>query len=239
MLLPAAISEALWIPRRAIQNCSSRIFEIIKFSSVQQWHVIDLPIEFEMKILANKSPEWVYARLKEQNCTHIKDLREVDYYMDTPERSLASEDQALRARISKDITNPEIPERLEITFKGPKIDKISKTREELGFNVKGNDVSGVLKVFQRLGFSEVFEIHKNRSLWHHPKNSFIAVDNVDELAPDCYVEAEVISENLTDKEQLIEELTGILTELLGGDGELRSERRSYLELVLNRSQIVI
>lgn len=201
--------------------------------------MIDLPFEFEMKVLVDNSPESVYTRLKEQNCTHIKDLREVDYYMDTPERSLASEDQAFRARISKDMTNPEIPERLEITFKGPKIDKISKTREELGFNVKGNDVSGVLKVFQRLGFSEVFEIRKNRSLWRHPRDSLISVDNVDELAPDCYVEAEIISENLTDREQLIEELTGILTELLDCNGELRSERRSYLELVLNRSQIVI
>ena len=73
-----------------------------------------------MKILVDKSPEWVYARLKEQNCTHIKDLREVDYYMDTPELSIAKGDQALRVRISKDITNPEIPEKLEITFKGPK-----------------------------------------------------------------------------------------------------------------------
>ncbi|MHA2494781.1 MAG: CYTH domain-containing protein [Candidatus Hodarchaeales archaeon] len=73
-----------------------------------------------MKVLVDNSPEWVYTRLKEQNCTHIKDLREVDYYMDTPERSLASEDQAFRARISKDMTNPEIPDRLEITFKGPK-----------------------------------------------------------------------------------------------------------------------
>ncbi|MHA2371112.1 MAG: class IV adenylate cyclase, partial [Candidatus Hodarchaeales archaeon] len=132
-----------------------------------------------------------------------------------------------------------IPDRLEITFKGPKIDKISKTREELGFIVKGNDVSGVLKVFQRLGFSEVFEICKNRSLWRHPRESLISVDNVDELAPDCYVEAEIISENLTDKEQLIEELTGMLTELLDCNGELRSERRSYLELVLNRSQTVL
>ncbi|MHA2272798.1 MAG: class IV adenylate cyclase [Candidatus Hodarchaeales archaeon] len=200
--------------------------------------VIDLPIEFEMKVLVDNSPEWVYTRLKEQNCTHIKDLREVDYYMDTPERSFASKDQAFRARISKDMTNPEIPDRLEITFKGPKIDKISKTREELGFIVKGNDVSGVLN-FQRLGFSEVFEICKNRSLWRHPRESLISVDNVDELAPDCYVEAEIISENLTDKEQLIEELTGMLTELLDCNGELRSERRSYLELVLNRSQTVL
>lgn len=201
--------------------------------------MIALPIEFEMKVAVDNDPEWVYARLKEQNCTHIKDLREVDYYMDTPELSIARGDQALRVRISKDLTNPEIPEKLEITFKGPKIDKISKTREELGFIVKGNDVSGVLKVFQRLGFSEVFEIRKNRSLWRHPRDSLISVDIIDELAPDCYVEAEIMAEDLTDKEQLIQELTGILTELLDCNGELRSDRRSYLELVLNRSQIVI
>ncbi|MFX0115892.1 MAG: class IV adenylate cyclase [Candidatus Hodarchaeota archaeon] len=192
-----------------------------------------------MKVLVKESPEWAYERLKKQNCTHIKNIREIDYYLDTPDHSLAGGDQAFRIRISRDITHSEIPERIEVTFKGPKIDKISKTREELGFFVQENSIDTILNVFQRLGFSEVFEISKNRSLWQHPSGTTLSVDLVDQLAPDCYIEAEIISDSLSDQDQLVRKLMRILCELLDHKGRLQSERRSYLQLAIIRKQTII
>lgn len=192
-----------------------------------------------MKALVEGGPTQVYDRLKQQSYNHIIDVREIDYYLDTPDHSLAKRDLALRVRISKDANDPESVEKVEVTYKGPKVDAISKTREEFGFHVQEKKPDAVLDVFQHLGFLEVYEISKWRSLWQHSDGTLISVDLVDQLAPDCYVEAEIITEILNDREQLIRKLGKLLSELLGCKGKLQSEKRSYLELAINRRQIVI
>lgn len=192
-----------------------------------------------MKVIVDDDPTQVYDRLKNQSYKHIIDVREIDYYLDTPDHSLANRDEALRVRISKDANDPQGVEKVEVTYKGPKVDLISKTREEFGFNVQEKKTNEVLDVFQRLGFPEVYEISKWRSLWQHSDGTLISVDLVDQLAPDCYVEAEIVTENPNDREQLIRKLEKLLSKLLGFKGELQSEKRSYLELAINRRQIVI
>jgi adenylate cyclase class 2 len=192
-----------------------------------------------MKVLVDGGPTQIYDRLKNQSYKHIIDVREIDYYLDTPDHSLAKRDEALRVRISKDANDSQSVEKVEVTYKGPKIDTISKTREELSFHVQENQIDAILDVFQRLGFPEVYEINKWRSLWQHSNGTLVSVDLVDQLAPDCYVEAEIVTENFKDREQLIWKLEKLLSKLLGFKGELQSEKRSYLELAINRRQIVI
>ena len=195
-----------------------------------------MPIEVELRVLVENGPESLRGRFEELHYSYIGDVREIDYYMDTSDLFLSKGDQAFRVRLSAAINSPQFPERIEVTFKGPKIDPISKTREEFGFLVQENNAKVVLSVFQRIGLTNIIEVSKYRSIWRHPTGIQVTVDLVDELSPDCYVEAEILSENSTGKDQLIQQLWAILSELLEISAlKLQSERRSYLELVIERT----
>ncbi|KYC54227.1 MAG: CYTH domain protein [Candidatus Methanofastidiosum methylothiophilum] len=133
---------------------------------------------------------------------------EEDVYYSSPIKDFKETDEALRVRYSEG--------NAILTYKGPKIDKISKSREEIEVLVSG-DIESLL---QRLGFNKFMNVRKNRKLYQY-KEFILSIDNVEGLGE--YIEVELKSENKNDVEK-IQNLFDVLF--------LDSERRSYLELLL-------
>ena len=163
-------------------------------------------LELEMKAKIDK-----YNRGRVEQITkkaeYLGERLEEDIYFSSPIKNFKETDEALRIRKSQGKTI--------LTYKGPKIDRISKSREEIETFVSG-DINLIL---ERLGFYKFIEIKKKRKLYRY--NEFmISIDDVEGLGE--YIEVELKSEKKEDVKK-IEHLFDILY--------LDSERRSYLELI--------
>ncbi len=148
---------------------------------------------------------------------------EVDTYFAHPARDFAHTDEALRIR-RKGSHN-------SLTYKGPKVDSTTKTRHEIDLPLPPGmqTAQAWAGLLAALGFTPVGEVRKSRRKAHvtwHGRCVECSLDEVEQLG--SYVELEL----LVDPEDLDAAracITSLSTELrLAG-----SERRSYLELLLN------
>jgi len=150
---------------------------------------------------------------------------EVDLYFAHPVRDFAETDEALRIRRKG--------QKHFITYKGPKIDRTTKTRREIDLPLPAE--AGTFEAWrgmlEALGFSPVGEVRKSRRKAHitwQDRDVECSLDEVDRVG--TFVELELI----VDDKQLDAARTciGSLAEELG---LFASERRSYLELLLGRT----
>jgi adenylate cyclase class 2 len=147
-----------------------------------------------------------------------------DTYFSHPARDFAQTDEALRIRISGD--------RSFVTYKGPKLDTATKTRRELELPLHSNDAdgTGLGELLVALGFKPVATVRKQRRKFqidyggHDVQGALDIVDGVG-----TYIELELLASdrNLEDVKRVIRELADEL-------GLGQSERRSYLELLLEQ-----
>ena len=79
-------------------------------------------IEVEQKFRATHSAE-LLARLERMGAVFAEPVVQVDLYFAHPARDFAQTDEALRIR--------RVGERNFVTYKGPKLDAMTKTRREL------------------------------------------------------------------------------------------------------------
>lgn len=160
--------------------------------------------------MKGKVNKYTQGRIEQilKKSTFLGEKIEEDVYYSSPIKDFKETDEALRVRYSEG--------NAILTYKGPKIDKISKSREEIEVFVSG-DIESLL---QKLGFKKFMNIKKNRKLYQY-KEFTLSLDNVEGLGE--YIEVELKSENKDDIEK-IENLFDVLF--------LDSERRSYLELLL-------
>ncbi|TWT39677.1 class IV adenylate cyclase [Blastopirellula retiformator] len=149
-------------------------------------------------------------------------VKQSDYYYGHPSRDFAETDEALRIRKvgSKNI----------ITYKGPKIDSTTKTRREIEVPlVSGSEgAANIVEMLESLGFSLVAEVTKNRrkaNLQFADQEVEVALDEVKNLGQ--FVELEISAE-----EADIDAARTAINELAAKLGLSGSERRSYLELIL-------
>jgi adenylate cyclase, class 2 len=183
----------------------------------------NLEIEIKAKIA---SVEQMARKITGAGAKFDCDLVHEDIYFDKPAKlgSFARTDEALRLRISQNET--EGKEEVFLTYKGPKVDATTKTREEIDVGVA--DAGKVRRILAVVGFKEVIVIKKIRKHYHHGDVS-IMLDRVEGL-PDPYMEVEIIADDASTldarREQLFTYLEGV------GIGRGASERKSYLELVL-------
>lgn len=138
--------------------------------------------------------------------------RQNDVYYSHPSRDFAVSDEALRIRSQKGL--------VQMHYKGPKIDAITKTREELGLLIQDQAIMD--SILDRLGFHPVMTVSKEREMYLL-QGVEICIDKVDGLS--TYVELESNGEDV-DKER--QKILTLMSEL----GLQGSERRSYLELLL-------
>ncbi|HPP53095.1 MAG TPA: class IV adenylate cyclase [Thermoguttaceae bacterium] len=149
---------------------------------------------------------------------------ERDLYYAHPARNFTQTDEALRIRQKAG--------RCFLTYKGPKIDPTTKTRREIDLPLpEGPDAFAAWdELLQALGFRPVAEVRKLRQkaflVWQGYRVE-ISLDEVAELG--SFVELELVSDMAG-----LEAARSVLTDLADRLDLRQSERRSYLELLLEK-----
>ena len=175
-------------------------------------------IEVEVKAKINSFDE-MRKKLDEINAVKVKTERQEDRYFNSPVKDFAQTDEALRIRETKS----DEKHNLFITYKGPKIDAKSKTREEVEMEIE--DADKCSKIFENLGFNEVRTVIKDREYYKY-ENYEISLDNVHGLEP--YMEIEISLDDDTDYSKAQESIFELFEKLGITEG---FERTSYLELL--------
>jgi adenylate cyclase, class 2 len=154
----------------------------------------------------------VIRRLLDRGARKKGTSLERDLYLNHPARDFKSTDEALRLRQSGG--------RVIMTYKGPKLGTLAKTRVEKEVTMDGFDQA--LAILQLLGFTPSGTVVKSREMYEL-NGVEICIDSVEGLGN--FVELEMKG---TDREPVERELIRLAGEL----GLTRLERRSYLELLL-------
>ena len=162
---------------------------------------------------------------KLENLGAMKSKKEFqeDIYFNSPIVDFAKTDEALRIRTTQENDNKNI----FITYKGPKIDSKSKTREEIEISIEDSEKCS--KIFEHLGFVKVRTVRKNRQYYAY-KNFEISLDDIEGLNP--YMEIEIALDDGTDYGEAQDRIFDLFSKLGIEDG---FERTSYLELLENLS----
>jgi adenylate cyclase class 2 len=148
------------------------------------------------------------GKLLEMGAEKIGEENHEDVYFNSPFRDFRKTDEALRVR--------EADGKYLLTYKGPRTDPETKTREEIEIPTEKE----IIEILKRLGFSRASLVRKSRKTFKL-KNAIICLDDVENLGN--FVEIE--SRNYGEKDKLF----GILEEL--GIGRESSTTKSYLELL--------
>ncbi|MGD0818152.1 MAG: class IV adenylate cyclase [Methanomassiliicoccales archaeon] len=169
-------------------------------------------LEIEIKTRSEDNGR-VERLLLERGAKPLGEQDQVDEYFNHPCRDFAETDEALRLR--KDSHG-------RITYKGPKLDRSTKTREEIELDI--DDLDKMALILVRLGFRRVAKVSKRRK--EYVLNGVtVSLDSVEGLGD--FVELEVLGEDAEEGTSRIERLRDEL-------GLVGNERRSYLEMLLMR-----
>lgn len=131
-----------------------------------------------------------------------------DIYFNSPYRDFRESDEALRVR--------KVNGKYVLTYKGPRIDSETKTREEIEIPTEPE----IIEILRNLGFKDAATVRKRRKIFKL-KNLIVSLDQVENLGN--FVEIE--SRHYKEKDKLFE----ILEEL--GIDRKNSTTKSYLELL--------
>jgi adenylate cyclase class 2 len=145
---------------------------------------------------------------------HISTEAQHDTYFVHPSRDFAQTDEALRIRM--------VESEHFLTYKGPKLDRLTKTREEI--EIKIDDAESMAKALKKLGFKEVATVSKTRGNYQLD-DYYVAVDDVEGLGH--FIEIEKHADSY-EPEELLEQLKKF------GIEESQMERKSYLELLMEK-----
>jgi adenylate cyclase class 2 len=182
-------------------------------------------IEVEVKAHA-RSFSAVKAKLKEIGAVKSKSEHQLDtYFNNTLLRDFEKTDEALRIRN----TTTEGETSIILTYKGAKMDEVSKTRKEIEVNI--HDYDKMHSILENLGFKAVANVEKERTTYLF-NEYIISLDNV--LRVGKFVEIEKDVKEGEDFKDALEEIFKIYKTLGIKSG---FERRSYLELMGIYTQI--
>ncbi|MFX0181173.1 MAG: class IV adenylate cyclase [Candidatus Hodarchaeota archaeon] len=198
-------------------------------------------IEVEIKV-AISNPDLLKENLKKLDGKYVISLEHEDTYFNMPRklRDFKRTDEALRLRKSIEFNknNKENTTVLRsfITYKGKKIDHTTKTREEIEVEIK--NFGKTKKLFEKLGFREIFTVKKERELYEFNfKNEKIEVliDFLPILNQN-FMEAEVVVESKEEIPPIQAKLFEFLKKF--GISKTDSIRESYLELIAKKLKLV-
>ena len=169
-------------------------------------------LEIEVKAALQDRRE-VETRLRSLGAKAEEERRQVDLYFAHPCRDFGATDEALRLRLDGD--------RQVMTYKGPKLDARSKTREEIEQPI---EFDRMVTTLRRLGFKDFLRVEKVRTdyVW---EDIVISLDRVDGLGD--FVELEVEDD---DRERGLRRILDLKSKL----GVQGNETRSYLELIMEK-----
>lgn len=166
----------------------------------------------------------VRSRLELLHAQFAAGQEETDLYFNHPSRDFRTTDEALRIRRRDEVNR--------VTYKGPKIDATTKTRQELELDLpEGEETAGQwTELLETLGFRQVGRVSKRRQKFEvdwHDRTIAGTLDEIDGLGSFVELELVVDSDAVDAARQAIGTLAGHL-------GLTTSERRSYLQLLLDR-----
>ena len=192
-------------------------------------------IEVEIKVRIS-DPNLIRKKFEDFNGVYKLSLHHEDIYFNMPKglRDFKKTDEALRLRKSIEFNrdNKQIAQKMNcfITYKGKKIDKTTKTREEI--EVKIDEIEDMKNLLKQLGFREVFTVIKERELYDF-KFQDTRIEALIDYLPileQHFIEVEILAEFIDNVENAKEILFQFL-EVFGIKKE-ESIRTSYLELVM-------
>lgn len=180
-------------------------------------------LEIEMKF-PNADFATLRRTLRQWNAHGGRPIREEDHYFNAPDRDFSHTDEALRLR--------RVGPNTVLTYKGPKLGTTTKTRVEIESPLARGETSFVefSRILTHLGYRPTAVVRKIRRLFTLQRGKFaleVCLDEVEDLGR--FAELEIRAP----ESQLERARTVLLrtAEELGLTGE---ERRSYLELLLER-----
>lgn len=173
-----------------------------------------MPVEFEVKA---RVPPGRVADLRARLGEPLAVEAHRDAYYAHPARDFAATDEALRLSRRGD--------RVELTYKGPRLDARTKARREVTLGLA--DAAAAEALLDGLGFRLVAEVRKTRTLFE-AAGFEVALDDVPGLG--AFVELERVLPEGASREAAEREAFA----LLDAWGLRETERRSYLEMLLSR-----
>ncbi|MEM4729321.1 MAG: class IV adenylate cyclase [Thermoplasmata archaeon] len=156
----------------------------------------------------------ILRSLKKMGAKEAEETVQTDTYYSHPSRRFEMSDEALRVRASR--------KGVSIAYKGPKLDRRSKSREEVELAVSSASTARALLL--RLGFKPVGVVRKRRRIFR-VRGLKVCLDRVEGLGVFLEVEKKVDERRYA---STLEKVLGLLRQL----GLDKTERRSYLELIL-------
>lgn len=202
---------------------------------------------YEVELKVRAAHEGLYQRLESMDANPEARVEQVDTYYDAPHRDFAETDEALRIRRERPLDPDASDDRADngddatlrhddgdesdvtLTYKGPLVEDVSKTREERETGVAdGDELAGILA---ELGFEPAATVEKERTFFDVGGYA-VALDVVSGLGEFVEVEREAAEADVAPvREGAIDVL-----ESLGLDPD-DGIRTSYLGLLLESGEI--
>ena len=188
-------------------------------------------IEVELKIpIYNK--EEAAMRLKDMGFVQGDLKRESDIYFDKEDGQIKNSDSALRIRSCENLTQEGAT--YYLTYKGPKLDAVSKTRKEVEVAVQ--EPKATQEILVSLGYTQVYPVVKLRQ-YYHKEAMTACLDQVEGLGDflelEMVIAGEVEKDTTQEKDAALETLVAVLNAL--GCGMEDTIRTSYIGLLQRKN----
>lgn len=177
-------------------------------------------IEIEVKARVDDARKMERAIIS-MGATPIGIQDQADTYYNAPHRNFETTDEALRIRVEDG--------EAVLTYKGPKMDTVSKTRQEFQTVIKDTETMG--NILSSLGFFLVATVTKRRKNYRLG-DFFISLDEVRNLG--SFIEIEIPVKNSRNYEEKVESILKIIEKL--GINRTATIRESYLEMILGKNK---
>jgi adenylate cyclase class 2 len=156
-----------------------------------------------------------------------------DKYYDHPCRSFSETDEAVRIRHMKHIegttTEGLASTSGELTYKGPKVDKKSKTRVEYNVNLKGEDLEPMSQILLNIGFKHIANVIKERE-FYEIEGITASLDDVADVG--SFIEFELIAEGKHGMQAARDRILDLVRSMVLDEKDMI--RDSYLEMYLRK-----
>ncbi len=181
--------------------------------------------EVEIKYAVQNLPSFI-ERVSQLDGSFEEPIIQEDSYFQHPNRDFSQTDEALRIR--------QVGDQHFITYKGPKFDSTTKTRQEIELPIGTGNLTGChfSELLTALGFTLVAKVKKKRrnaKVDWQDRLVTISIDDLDEMG--TFVEIELIST----KDSLSQDQESLL-QLANHFGLTNSLQTSYLEMLLASRQ---
>ena len=141
-----------------------------------------MPVEIEIKL---KVPDLAPIReqLQSLGASRVGEVVETNIFFDTLDRALMGSDCGLRLRRNRSENKPE---KLVLTYKGPREEGPVKRREEI--EIVTDSFEHTVQLLARLGFTQNLSFEKHRETWTLEKAT-VELDTLPELGQFVEIEA--------------------------------------------------